>query len=1174
MDLQAHALIEASAGTGKTYTIEEIFCRLLLGGETAPGIEPTDILVLTFTEKATAELKQRIMQKLLKELPDLKSDGIRAKRVKNAIDVFGEVPIQTIHGFCFSVLSDFGFESGQPLEMETIGDRPVLEMVFGKILRGAFLKRYQTVMKDVLTVLGFARKSSDYGPGFRDNIISLVNRIDFKNDIIHGFNTDPAEPLPVLVIKEASDIFTPDFFTAAAIVKENLSGSNKKHRFFIENLLSYQKKLNSLLLSELFSELKNLKTKAAAKGKQKTTQNTGGGEVKKENLSGAAGFDRLIANCGDKISPETGTVFSAALYELENYMESLKTDALNFIFRELHRGLFDFKRDRGYLSYDDMLNLVRDAVCNTDGGLLRQALFQRYRAVLIDEFQDTDQVQWDIFRTVFLGADNCRHPVRPLFLIGDPKQAIYSFRRADIYTYFAAAGKMKELEAQRVAKLYSLPDNYRSTPALLDIFNAIFSDNSSKPWFSKLLKYENVAYPQIPSEKQKKAAAFFVGLPSVHSLSALTVFKIGAERKSAAAKMLYARFIGSEIRRLLALTSTCGGKELFSPGDFCILIRGRNYAVYVEQALREYAIPYSYYKKPELFASEEASQLEALLMAVAAPGNPFLRRRALLTHFFNFPLDVVQADDSAPVRAVRELFRHWHKTLEAGKTGEFFRSLMEDSNFLHNPQIMDVQQLQATHQRIVETLLENCQSRRPTAMELAEKLRFLRRHGAAKDDSFTHPVAEGSKERVQLMTMHVSKGLQFPVVFVFGNFSRSSKGPDYYRFHREDDGRQRVVWDFEKSDHEHEKAHFFEEEAENQRLYYVALTRAEKLLYVAHYQLSLRHLRCFGSFLSEKLDECCGPDSGLDVCWVDGEAMAQDLRAGASEVLSPYEPVKNALAQASSPTEVSPDSGDKTGRCLADSILKLKSFSGLSRLQKELPTQGFSLNPLSPSSQPADDEQTEMETALIPGLLPVGESDISVLPGGTETGNLIHELFEKLDWVLLCNMGEEHLADMVQAESIFRNYGIVEPQQRQTALLMVKKTLTTPLLQLQNRCLLEIPEAERFHELDFIFDPTFGGQAEKSPYFDLLRGAVDIVFRYQGLYYIGDWKTNSLHDYTQAGLDEAMSGGNYLLQADIYRQAVCAWLSSKGLDADRVYGGTFYFFVRGIDNSGLGIWFR
>ena len=389
--------------------------------------------------------------------------------------------------------------------------------------------------------------------------------------------------------------------------------------------------------------------------------------------SGAERWEQLVRDvalayrrsCGHCLKPEP----SAAS------LEGIAVETIH----ALQDRLTAHKRERGLISYEDMLTQVDAALDprqNPRAGLLQAALQARYRFGIVDEFQDTDPVQWRIFKRIFVEKEGRQR----LLVVGDPKQAIFGFRGADLQAYLHA---IRELSAEAGARQERLGVNWRTCPELLKPLNMLFGSG----WFcSDDIRYASV---DAPAEKER-----------IHSVvadetgrSALTLVDLRFYDSLKAARWAHARFMAREIKRLL---SPVDGRPLLvikkkddsepralRAGDVCILIFRRGEAGPIMQCLRNAKIPYSFYKQPGLWRSGEAEQLAYLLRSLARPEDPSALRTALLTSFFRIPPERLAAPDSLPENAPAVcLFRKWCGLAAKRRWGELFHSLLEETGVL------------------------------------------------------------------------------------------------------------------------------------------------------------------------------------------------------------------------------------------------------------------------------------------------------------------------------------------------------------------------------------------------------------------------------------------------------------------------------------------------------------
>jgi ATP-dependent exoDNAse (exonuclease V) beta subunit len=484
-----------------------------------------------------------------------------------------------------------------------------------------------------------------------------------------------------------------------------------------------------------------------------------------------------------------------------------------------------YKRERGLLSYEDMLTRVDDALDpkrNPRALLLRATLRARYRFGIVDEFQDTDPLQCRIFKRIFVEG---RGPAR-LFVVGDPKQAIFGFRGADVQTYLDA---VRELAAQPHAIAEQLDVNWRSCPELLATLNRLLCNG----WFEGDIRYSPVrAAPQdkrahdATADNSRRAALMLVDLRSEDVLKK--------------ARTAYARFVAWEIKRLLSAANGQPSlmiKKKDDPeprplraSDICILIFRRREAPPILQYLRAAKIPFSFYKQPGLWQSEEAEQFACLLHSLARPDEPSALRTALPTCFFRIQPEHLAALDGVPENSpAAALFRKWCALAAKRRWSELFQSLLEETGIVFdNPAHPRFERRLANFRQMFQVLEQAAYA---TGLDLVGLLEVLyeRRQLAADEESNLQPI-ETERSKVRIMTVHAAKGDEYPVVFVAGGFTQAPSSNWFtYRLNNTE---RSLVLNLDKTDEQAKALHNAEVAAQERRLMYVTMTRAMFKLYV------------------------------------------------------------------------------------------------------------------------------------------------------------------------------------------------------------------------------------------------------------------------------------------------------------------------------------------------------
>lgn len=589
-----HAVIEASAGTGKTYLIEHLVLDLLL--TTTCSLE--EILVVTFTEKATAELRGRIrtlLESALSEPAPLNStrgddvvllDDDGRRKIETALFAFDRAPICTIHAFCQRILADLAFEAGTGFDLKVIDSR------------GAFHRAFRSELREMIAVDDSARMllnewmtegETARHPNLVDSLEDLLRQAHFNRYLETG-----APHQNELAIAQLADIFDLDLLKRAC----SLKSKNKQAKAFdaadeMAALIKRHRDSHAQLRKALGQcDFSALPDRSAVAAHRDSVQ-----------------FLPLVSAIG-------GALVAA----------SLDVRVVDAFLPLVSRRLLQDKRGNGEMDYADMLAWVWDALDGPRGDTLAAILRKRFRYALVDEFQDTDDLQWKIFRRIFIESGN----QSVLYVVGDPKQAIYGFRGADVFTYLEARQAIVSLGAEPIR----LTDNFRSAGSLIGALNAILKQDSVPAVFSGEIKYETPVKCGRPDLRAYDAK----GAP----ITPVTLLRYcpgsspgGAARMRAA----FGRHIASEIRRLLFDKDslvTAGdetGPRPLEAKDIYILTRSHAEATEMGRYLRERDIPFAFYKQEGLFQTPEAYDVLDILNAIDDPASQSKRLKAWVSPF-------------------------------------------------------------------------------------------------------------------------------------------------------------------------------------------------------------------------------------------------------------------------------------------------------------------------------------------------------------------------------------------------------------------------------------------------------------------------------------------------------------------------------------------------------------
>ncbi len=810
--LDGKNLIEAAAGTGKTYAVTCLFVRLII----EKGLAVKEILVVTFTVAATEELKDRIRSKLrdaleaftkgrsdesflrglLEKYPDESDRKTAVERLIAAIRDFDEAAIFTIHGFCQRMLYENAFESGALFDVEMVTNQEGLrEEIVEDFWRIHFY--------DSLPELVEYAMDQGFSPGY---LLGLLDNNAMNPDVRI---VPEREPPDIAAIAGALKLFEGKlnrlremWAVSQEEISEMLKSQSLKANVYGKRVPAMTEAMQGFLASDRqrFTLFKDF---------EKFTQSRISKSIKKGTVPP---FHDFFALCDEVV------VMAGALTDLmERQLLFLKTEMILTARREiaLRKGL------RNIMFYDDLLLKMRSALEGAGGDALAAAIRRKYRSAIIDEFQDTDTIQYAIFRAIFgrEGGD--------LFLIGDPKQTIFDFRGADVFAYMKAASV--------VETKYALRENWRSEPGLVRAINTLFSHRD------KAFVFDGISFQPAEAASGKVQRYLKVEGGGEAPLHLWIVPGDGLSSAKGLAKgrarSLICRAVASEILRLLELGregKATIGAEPIREGSIAVLVRTNREAVLVQEALSETGIPSVLHMKENIFDSREALEMERLLTGIAHPDREGLVRGALTT-------DIMGADgkdldgfinDENEWRIWLEHFWNYHEIWHAQGFIRMFRQLLSGERvkqrLLRYP---DGERRLTNVLHLSELLERESVGRRLGPMALLRWLIKQRSAGTVRSDEDQIRL-ESDENAVKVVTVHKSKGLEYPVVFCPFVWGDSKVKGDILFFHDEHND-WRLTCDVGSSDRR-----WIEENArreilaENIRLLYVALTRARHRCYL------------------------------------------------------------------------------------------------------------------------------------------------------------------------------------------------------------------------------------------------------------------------------------------------------------------------------------------------------
>jgi exodeoxyribonuclease V beta subunit len=1165
LDLHGLQLIEASAGTGKTYTITGLYLRLLLERD----LGPERILVVTYTEAATQELRRRIRERLAQALahldglapagdrPDTWLDGYLADpripqdaaiRLADALARMDEAAVYTIHGFCRRMLQDNAFETGAPFEAELITDEGLLRQA---AVEDFWRRRLATLDREGVAWLR-ARWATPAA------LLQVLEGTLGLGEVEVLPALDPAAVAAARTALTATfarlrDLWSHRRAEVEAILRSDPALNRRSYsRPVVDKAVAA---LDRLLAADRLPE-------ALPEHFERCTP----AKLAEQTKPGAATpAHPLFDSCG----------------ELAEGLARLAADEQALLLAEarweVRKGVARRKTERRQLYFDDLLQDLAAALAGPGAEPLAALIRQRFPAALIDELQDTDPLQYRIFRRVYAGRGDCA-----LFLIGDPKQAIYAFRGADVFTYMQARS-----DGLREGALHTLGVNWRSSAALVGAVNVLFG-SAENPF---LLTPDIVFEPVDPSPEAEQDPLLIDGCPPAPlqwRLLAVTddnCTKQGQIRADAA-RELAAAVCAEHVAGLLTLAgegrATLGDRAL-QPKDIALLVRTHREGDLLQQALRRRGIASVTLSQASVLAGEDAAELAILLAAVADPADLGRLRTALAGGLMGWPvsrLAALERDESAwesLTQAFQDYRRAW---LEQGFMVAFQRLLREQGvapRLLAHPD----GERRLTNLLQLGELLQVAAAAHPGLDGLLRWLRDARAEDAVDDARQLR--LESDEALVKVVTMHKSKGLEYPVVLIpFPWSSGPGREDPLVLYHDRSDRRARL--DLGSADQDRARALRDEERlAEALRLFYVAVTRARRLCLLCWGKVNQAERSAPAWLLHRDPEDPAAPSR---MGQLDEAGIRADLERLAARLPDAIELSDAGIPGATRwrpPTVAAEDlRAARLGRPV-DDRWRVSSYSGLIRGED--------------SERPDHDRVVPLEET--PATAPA--EPIFALPGGTRVGHFLHELLEQLDFP---SARDQVLRERVQA--LLRRYGgLTQPGEGApdwTAVVeeLVGNCLDTPLDADGALRLRDIAAADRLNELEFHYpvaelDPRglgavlrdfadYAPTAESlsfDPRRGLLRGFIDLVIRHRGRCYLLDYKSNHLgprlEDYGPEGMRRAVLGHRYDLQYLLYTLALHRWLGRRLADYDyqRHFGGVYYLFLRGMRparGSAFGVW--
>ncbi|GAU08195.1 exodeoxyribonuclease V subunit beta [Desulfoplanes formicivorans] len=1181
--LEGANLIEASAGTGKTYAIAALYLRLLL----EQGLRVQQILVVTYTRAATAELRERIrgrirdallllqtgeesrepvVRDLLGRVRAAGETDLAVNRLTLALQEFDEAAVCTIHGFCQRILTENAFESQETFDAEILTDQSALVNGIAEDYWRVHCSGVSSLFADFLLT-----HASEFSLRV---LCSLAQTLMNHQEIV----VEPQGDAPDT--SKLEDDYASRFHEARFLWKQS---REEVHKILYTRPPLKKNSYNDKTVSKLL----------------------GGLEVmfahKEPSLDLPEKFvlvtqSGIQTRCIAKSTPPNHPFFKAC-----DRLEKARTQ-LDAAFRDrivalkagfaayLIRELAERKQNRNVYGYDDMLLRVRNVLRNGNNVLL-QAVRSTYTAALIDEFQDTDPVQYTIFSTLF------KTPSHILFLIGDPKQAIYGFRGADIFTYMQAVNQ--------VDRIYTMDTNWRSEPGLLEAVNRVFA-RMTQPFVFREIGFDPVRpapetrgnlvvhegirtffHDEFEDQPDLAAACIKAAASPLH-LWFLDKETLAPNSKTdipkETAARLVARGVAAEASRLVrmgrkGLVTVGKDHQPVEPRHLAVLVRTNRQAVMVQKALHACDLPCVIAGSGNVFQSDEAQELLRVMDGVATCGTPSRVKAALSTRMLGFDMAMIDhlEDDEDEWDRILTDFADMRDAWAIRGFMDFFSAMM--TRWAVRPRLLGLEggERMLTNVLHLMEILHGAEQEHELHMSglLAWFAEQCNRDAGENEE---HQLRLESDElAVQIVTIHKSKGLQYPIVFCPFLFDGVGKGAEVLVH---DPAAGNMVLDLSTSaSRERQDMAGREALAEAMRLAYVALTRAESRCYLACGRIGSGESSAMAYLFSEYRPQGDCALQELVETWkgIDNATLLQKLGKLEREIpgCAVY-PMPDVPGQSAALTDLALSSRLELPRCqrVIEQRFGISSFSSLVRGQEHTARPGFD-EPFEPSRETDSQED---------------QASFFAFPRGAGPGTMLHAVLEQLDFSLAgseacCELIREKLqrygmedawtpvvsAALHEVVSVDLGHGFSLSQVRET---LPELEFHYPLQQITPQGLGQV-----YARWGQILPEPFPRSVEGlrfSPRKGFMLGFIDLVFRYQGKWYLVDWKSNHLGNdfqaYHKEQLVRAMDEHMYFFQSHIYTVALDAYLRMRlpdTYDYERDFGGILYVFLRGV-NAKLG----
>lgn len=1163
-------LIEASAGTGKTYTLANLYLRAVIGHTQTTNAKPLtvdQILVVTFTEAATEELKDRIRRRIadvrnklaqnmtddefINNIAKLSNRSEIMQLLLHAEQQMDEASIFTIHGFCNRVLKQYAFKSGLlfSCDLET-NTNILLQQAVADFWRNYM---YNLPHAEILTPLIWHIYKTP-----ADLLAKINNQLSLENAIVTPKNLpNNLEEFYQQYIKPALELkqYWQQHLELIDLLEERTKGKTKNR---------LNKLCNFLLSDDILPDF------------GKTDEDKDWDFFSSGAIESNLKQDKKNKQKYPSITHEAITKVDNWLQKPYRLPQCLKAIILRDALVQVKQIFLTIKNNNQQMGFDDLLiNLAKGlgiyntSTDTTSDNELAKELRQQYPLAMIDEFQDTDSLQYDSFRKIYYSRPES------LLMIGDPKQAIYAFRGADIFTYLKAKHEAEEI--------YNLDTNWRSAAGMIAAVNKVFM-NTADPFLFK----DDIDFLPVKAAADEHAKKL---MHSEEPMPALTIWYQTNAISNKDYQLNIANAVASEIAKLL--NSSAENKAVIQhsqhkttnlqQSDIAILVKDKTEARIIKQALLKAGISSVYLSaRDSIFNTDEAIDVLNILLACNSISSASKLKTALASSVFNFSTEELQQQlfDTELWDNNITKFIKFQQLLIDNDPLVMMQQVIKEFDVINRLTKLDNGERKLTNLYHLAQMLATAFEEHNTVQQLIRWLEInMQQPNNDASDQQLH--LENEQKLVKIITIHKSKGLEYPVVFIpfiASHWTKEDKS-NICVYHETNNNQTNISLIASNTELESQRK---EQLAEKLRLLYVALTRAAVCCYISVapvtdgkskknslHQTPIGYLLNQGNYIEE----------GVVL-----ENLLQQLTNNIT--------ITNAITLTDIPNEqqyfncktiettdiiIQKFQGDIETNWLLTSYTALTNYAH---------KQTYDIAVIYENSQSA-------KTVYNLAATEVDYTNISNFPKGAKPGIFFHSLLENMQYFMQLSLEQQQRLYIEKQLSKF-NYNI-----QWTAVIIQTLTNCLQTILLEDICLAKIPINKQRQELNFCLSMSETAISELNTLIKkhdnlskianeladadiqgMIRGAIDLIFEHNNCWYLVDYKTNWLGDslefYNQSTIEQTMIKHRYDLQYQIYSLAMHRLLKQKLVDYDfnLNFGGVIYLFIRGIaanpnENTGI-----